>query len=314
MLRYYIIQLKEYQMDENYDDPSSPSRESPRELQQQSPDGIAGLDMSMFNGAIVPPPANTAETPRVRNGRVTRFRRNSPRSRSRSQSPDFGFNLDSFLNSNAEVNANADDFARVLSREQLRDVLEQAAPPPLTTPTAATMPSNVDVNRVVSSILEQTPQQRRQQQLERLLFRHRELITAIMRECPNVRIHRLIRLIAAIEREDLNESRLLEHLRQLERMLHMRRRTRTRQNVTVTNSEAFMSAFGRLDCRSSNRARRAFYALISQLRDQVVQRLDEMYQRRLRQAYPQSPQPQSKGGKRQTRKKSTKRNRTVKRR
>ena len=95
----------------------------------------------------------------------------------------------------------------------------------------------------------------------------------------------------------------------------MRRRTRTRQNVTVTNSEAFMSAFRRLGCRSSSaRARRAFYALISQLRDQVVQRLDEMYQRRLWQAYPQSPQPQSKGGKRQTRKKSTKRNRTVKRR
>lgn len=301
-------------VDENYDDP-----ESPRQLQQQSPrqlpDGIAGLDMSMFNGAIVPPNTNIPDGPRVRNGRVARFRRDSPRSRgSRSQSPD-GFDLDSFLNSNAEVNANADDFARVLSHEQLMGVLAQAAPPPLTTPTAATMPSNVDVNRVVSSILEQTPQQRRQQQLERLqqqLFRYRELITAIMRECPNVRIHRLIRLIAAIERENLNESRLLEHLRQLEQMLHMRRRTRSRLNVTVTNSEEFMRAFRRLGCRSSSaRARRAFYALISQLRDQVVQRLDEMYQRRIRVAY---PQPQSKGGKRQTRKKSTKRNRTVKRR
>jgi len=177
------------------------------------------------------------------------------------------------------------------------------------------MPSNV--NRVVSSILEQTPQQRRQQQLERLqqqLFRYREMIIAIMRECPNVRIHRLIRLIAAIERENLNESRLREHLRQLERMLQMHHHIRLRQNVTVTNSEAFMNALRTLECRSpSARARRAFYALISQLRDQVVQRLDEMYQRRLRVAYPQSP-PQSKGGKRQTRKKSTKRNRTVKRR
>jgi hypothetical protein len=308
-------------VDENYDDPSSPSRESPRQLQQQSPrqlpDGIAGLDMNL--GAIVPPNTNTAETPRVRNGRVASFRRDSPRSRgsrSRSQSPDFGFNLDSFLNSNP-VDADADDFARALSRGQLMGVLAQAAPPPLTTPTAATMPSNVNVNRVVSSIFEQTPQQRRQQQLERLqqqLFRYREMIIAIMRECPNVRINRLIRLIAAIERENLNESRLREHLRQLERMLHMRRRTRTRQNVTVTNSEEFMSALRTLECRSSNRARRAFYALISQLRDQVVQRLDEMYQRRLRRAYPPPPQSQSKGGKRQTRKKSTKRNRTVKRR
>jgi hypothetical protein len=222
------------------------------------------------------------------------------------------------LNSNHEVNADADDFARVLSREQLIGALAQAAPPPLTQPVGQMpMPSNAIVNQVVSSILEQTPQQRRQQQRERLqqqLFRYRELIIAIMRECPNVRINRLIRLIAAIEREDLNESRLLEHLRQLEQMLHMRRRTRSRLNVTVTNSEEFMRAFRRLGCRSSNRARRAFYALISQLRDQVVQRLDEMYQRRIRVAYPQSPQPQSKGGKRQTRKKSTKRNRTVKRR
>ena len=312
-------------VDENYEDLSP--RESPRESPRQLPrdeNEIAGLDMSMFNGAIVPPNTNIPDGHRVRNGRVASFhhvRRDSPRSRgsrSRSQSPDVGFNLDSFLNSNP-VDANADDFARVLSRAQLRDLLAQAAPPPLTQPVGQMpMPSNVDVNRVVSSILEQTPQQRRQQQLERLqqqLFRYREMIIAIMRECPNVRINRLIRLIAAIERENLNESRLLEHLRQLERMLHMRRRTRTRQNVTVTNSEAFMSAFRRLGCRSSSaRARRAFYALISQLRDQVVQRLDEMYQRRLRQAYPQSPQPQSKGGKRQTRKKSTKRNRTVKRR
>lgn len=308
-------------VDENYDDP-----ESPRQLQQQSPrqlpDGIAGLDMNL--GAIVPPNTNIPDGPRVRNGRVASFyhvRRDSPRSRgsrSRSQSPDLGFDLDSFLNSN-QVNENAEDFARALSRGQLMDILVQAAPPPLTQPVGQMpMPSNTNVNQVVSSILEQTPQQRRQQQLERLqqlLFRHRELITAIMRECPNMRMDRLIRLIAAIEREDLNESRLLEHLRQLEQMLHMRRRTRSRLNVTVTNSEEFMRAFRRLGCRSSSaRARRAFYALISQLRDQVVQRLDEIYQRRIRRAYPPPPQPQSKGGKRQTKKKSTKRNRTVKRR
>lgn len=299
---------------EDYED-YEPSGQSP----QQSPaDGIAGLDMNI--GAIVPPNPDIPDALRVRNGRVARFRRDSPRSqgsRSRSQSPD-GFNLDSFLNYNAEVNANADDFARVLSREQLRDVLVQAAPPPLTQPVGQ-MPMPSNVNRVVSSILE--PQQRRQQQEQQRhqhqqqLFRHREMITAIMRECPNVRINRLIRLIAAMERENLNESRLREHLRQLEQMLDMRRRTRSRLNDTVSHSDEFMRAFRRLGCRSSSaRARRAFYALISQLRDQVVQRLDELNVRRTRRAYPQSPQPQSKGGKRQTRKKSTKRNRTVKRR
>jgi hypothetical protein len=301
-------------VDENYDDPSSPRQPQQQQQQQQQNsqegmDGIAGLDMNL--GAIVPP---SAEPPmvRVRNGRVASFyhvRRDSPRSqgsRSRSQSPDFGFNLDSFLNDNPEVNTDADDFARLLSREQLRGAVAQAAPP--------------NVNRVVSSILEQTPQQRRQQRLqqqrERLqqqLFRYREMIIAIMRECPNMRMDRLSRLITAIEY--LNESRLLEHLRQLEQMLHMRRRTRARQNVTVSHSEEFMRAFRRLDCISSNaRARRAFYALISQLRDQVVQRLDELNQIRIRRAHRQLHQSQSKGGKRQTRKKSTKRNRTVKRR
>jgi hypothetical protein len=142
-------------VDENYDDPSSPSRESPRESPRQLPDGIAGLDMNL--GAIVPPNTNTAETPRVRNGRVASFhhvRRDSPRSRgSRSQSPDFDFNLDSFLNSIPEVNADADDFARVLSREQLIGALAQAAPPPLTQPVGQ-MPMPSNVNRVVSSILE----------------------------------------------------------------------------------------------------------------------------------------------------------------
>lgn len=305
-------------VDENYDDPSP--RQSPRQSPLQSPaDGIAGLDMNL--GAIVPPPANIPDGPRVRNGRVARFRRDSPRSqgsRSRSQSPDFGFNLDSFLNSNQDVvDANADDFARALSRGQLMSALAQAAPPPLTTPNAATMPmpsnANENVNRVVSSILEQTPQHQQQQQL----FRYRELINAIVRECPNMRMDRLIRLISAIEREHLDDGRLREHLRghlrQLEQMLHMRRRTRSIMNVTVSHSNEFMRAFRRLGCRSLG-ARRAFYALISQLRDQVVQRLDELNQRRTRWAHQLPPQSPTKGGKRQTIKKSTKRNRTVKRR
>ncbi len=266
-------------------------------------------------GAIVAPSANIPEAPRVRGGIVARFRHDSPRSQgsrgSRSQSP-YGMDfLEHVIGNDPHEDANA--IARAFLTSHLMSQVAEAAPD-------AAQNATQNVGQVVSSILEQTPQQRRQQQrhqqqerLQQQLFRYREMIIAIMRECTNMRMDRLIRLIAAIEREDLNESRLLEHLRQLERMLHMHRRIRTRQNVTVSHSDEFMRAFRRLDCRSSNRARRAFYALISQLRDQVVQRLDELYQRRIRRAYPPPPQSQSKGGKRQTRKKSTKRSRTVKR-
>lgn len=302
-------------VDENYDDPSS--RESPQQSPQQLPAGIPGLDMSMFDDAIIAPSANIPEAPRVRNGRVARFRRDSPRSRgSRSQSPDgMNFNfLEHVVGDDPHEDANA--IARAVLTSQLMSQVAEAAPD-------AAQNAAQNVGQVVSSILEQTPQQRRQQrqqqqrhQQQQQLFRYREMINAIMRECPNMRMDRLIRLIAAIEREDINESRLLEHLHQLEQMLRMRRRTRSRLNVTVSHSDEFMRAFRRLGCRSLG-ARRAFYALISQLREQVEQRLDELNQRRTRRAYPQSTQPtqsQSKGGKHQTRKKSTKHNRTVKRR
>ena len=298
-------------VDENYDDPSP--RQSPRQSPLQSPaDGIAGLDMNL--GAIVAPSANIPEAPRVRGGPIATFRQDSPRSqgsRSRSQSPDFGFNLDSFLNYNPEVDA--EDFAHALSREQLMSQVAEAAPD-------AAQNAAQNVGQVVSSILEQTPQQRRQQQrhqqqerLQQQLFRYRELINAIVRECPNMRMDRLIRLISAIEREHLDDGRLREHLRghlrQLEQMLHMRRRTRSIMNVTVSHSNEFMRAFRRLGCRSLG-ARRAFYALISQLRDQVVHRIDELNQRITRRAHQLPPQSPTKGGKRQTIKKSTKRNRS----
>ena len=298
-------------VDEEYED-YEPSRQSPQQSPQQSPaDGIAGLDMNI--GAIVPPNPDIPDAPRVRGGIVARFRHDSPRSQgSRSQSPDeMNLNfLEHVRGDDATADANA--IARAVLTSQLMSQVAEAAPD-------AAQNAAQNMGQIVSSILE--PQQRRQQQeqqrhqQQQQLFRHREMIIAIMRECPNVRINRLIRLIAAMERENLNESRLREHLRQLEQMLDMRRRTRSRLNDTVSHSDEFMRAFRRLGCRSSSaRARRAFYALISQLRDQVVQRLDELNVRRTRRAYPQSPQPQSKGGKRQTRKKSTKRNRTVKRR
>jgi hypothetical protein len=228
----------------------------------------------------------------------------------------FDFDFDELDNG---IGDDPDAAVRAFTRSDLTGLTTQ-----FTREAAPSAVQNVD--QVVSSMLEQTPQQRRQQrqqqrqqQQQQHLFRHRELINAIMRECPNMRLDRLNRLIAAIEREDLNESRLREHLRQLNQMLYMRHRTRSMRNVTVSHSDEFRRAFRRLECRS-RRARRAFYALISQLRDQVVQRLDEPNQRRTRRYQPQpQPQPQppvspTKGGARQTRKKTIKRNKTIKRR
>jgi hypothetical protein len=145
------------------------------------------------------------------------------------------------------------------------------------------------------------------------LFPYRELINELVRECRNVQsnvlLNRLNGFIAVIERANLDESR--EYLLRLNRMLVMSHDPiRPRQNVTVSHSAEFRHAFRTLGC-TGKRARRAYYALISELRDQVVHRLDELNVRRTRRAYPQSP---TKGGKRQTRKKSPKRNRTVKRR
>jgi len=278
-------------------------------------EGIVGLQMDI--GAVVAPSAPDTR-PRVPPGGrvVARFRQpRSPRSRSRSPSPtEFDFNFDVLGNG---IGDDPEAAVRAFTRSGLTNLTTRFA--------REAAPEAVQhVDQVVSTILEQTPQQRRQQrqqqqqqQQQQHLFRYRELINAIVRECPNVRIVRLHRLIAAIERANLDESRLRERLRQLDQMLHMRHRTRSMINVTVSHSDEFMRAFRTLGCRG-RRARRAFYALISELRDQVVHRLDELNQRRTRrsqpQQYTQPPASPTKGGARQTRKKTIKRNKTIKRR
>jgi hypothetical protein len=323
-------------VDENYDEP--PPRQSPRQSSRQSsrqsPDGIAGLDMNI--GSIVP---SSAPDPglRIRDGRVARFRRDSPRtqgSRSRSQSPDFDFDFHA-LGTGIGDDPNA--AVHELTRAGLTNLTTRFA--------REAVPEAVQrVDQVVSSILQQTPQQRRRQQREQQrqqrqllqqvqryeqyprLFPYRELINELVRECRNVQsnvlLNRLNRFIAVIERANLDESR--EYLLRLNRMLVMSHdRIRPRQNVTVSHSAEFKHAFETLGC-TGKRARRAYYALISELRDQVVHRLDELnditYQqytpRPQEDLFPQHrfPQDREKGGARQTRKKTIKRNKTIKRR
>jgi hypothetical protein len=284
-------------------------------------------------GSIVP---SSAPDPglRIRDGRVARFRfaqTRSPRSE-RSQSPrefDFDFNA-----LGTGIGDDPDAAARAFTRSGLTNLTTRFA--------REAAPEAVQrVDQVVSSILQQTPQQQQQQQRQQRqqqqqqqqllqqfqlyeryphLFRYRELINALMRECPNVLLNRLNRFIAAIERANLDETRLREHLLQLNRMLDMSHRIRPR-NVTVSHSAEFRHAFETLGC-TGKRARRAYYALISELRDQVVYRLDELNDITYQQYTPRPqespqhrfPQDRGKGGARQTRKKTIKRNKTIKRR
>jgi len=315
--------------DEDYGD-DTPQQQQQQQQQPQQPqqqrqrqpgqngidhDVIAGLDMNI--GPIAAPSAVAPYVqPRVRGGPVAHFawsqRQRSPPSPIDRIDDDEDADID-FAALAGVVGNDPDNeaIARAVASQTVLQQIAAAQPEELQIP-----PSNVD--RIVSSILDPRPQPRHQLQLQQQqqreqLFRHREMITAILRECPNVRIHRLIRFILSIERYTLNTSRLRERLRQLERMLRMNRRTHSMLNVTVSHSTEFMRAFRRLvaGC-SSARARRAFYALISRLREQVVHRLDELNQRRTRRVFTQPPQsPQSKGGKRKTKKMSTNRNKTM---
>lgn len=293
---------------------------SPQQQQTQSgQDGIAGLDMNI--GPIAAPSAAVPDVqPRVRGGPVVPFPWYQSQSQ-RSPSPIRRIDVDNDDNEYIDFAALAgvvgDDpdnaaIARAVASQTVRQQIAAAQPEesPITQ-------SNVD--QVVLSILNPRPRDQQQQQQqqrhqEEQLFRHREMITVILRECPNIRMNRLIRFILSIERYTVNSSRLRERLLQLERMLRMNRRTRIRLNVTVSHSAEFMRAFRRLvaGC-SSARARRAFYALISRLREQVVHRLAELNERRrTRRVFTQPPQPpQPKGGKRKTRKMSTNRNKTI---
>ena len=290
---------------------------SPRQQQTQSgQDGIAGLDMNI--GPIAAPSAAAPYVqPRVRGGPAVLFpwsqsqRSPSPIRRIDDDNEDIDFAALAGVVGDDPDNA---AIARAVASQTVRQQIAAAQPEesPITQ-------SNVD--QVVLSILNPRPRDQQQQQQqqrhqEEQLFRHREMITAILRECPNIRMNRLIRFILSIERYTVNSSRLRERLLQLERMLRMNRRTRSRLNVTVSHSAEFMRAFRRLvaGC-SSARARRAFYALISRLREQVVHRLAELNERRTRRVFTQTPQtpqpPQPKGGKRKTRKMSTNRNKTI---
>jgi hypothetical protein len=143
-------------------------------------------------------------------------------------------------------------------------------------------------------------------------------LNAILRNCNPNQMRRLVRLIDSVEQAN-HETALRRRLQQLDQILQRPQRISGSANVTRSYSREFR----RFGCRSPQ-ARRALHAFFSELRDQVAGRLHDRTDRRnTRRRQPQQPQqpqqqpqqpPQSKGGKRQTKKRASKRTKTVKRR
>lgn len=143
-------------------------------------------------------------------------------------------------------------------------------------------------------------------------------LNAILRNCNPNQMRRLVRLIDSVEQAN-HETALRRRLQQLDQILQRPQRISGSANVTRSYSREFR----RFGCRSPQ-ARRALHAFFSELRDQVAGRLHDRTDRRnTRRRQPQQPQPQqqqpqqppqSKGGKRQTKKRASNRTKTVKRR
>ena len=154
--------------------------------------------------------------------------------------------------------------------------------------------------------LNQLQQRRREQQQQRQL-------RIILQNCDRPRV---LRLFASIDRAHrAHDARALRRaVQQLDHILEIPQRVIN--DASRSHSRAFERLFERLRCRTPE-ARRALHAFISGSRNQLRGRLHAMTARRRPQHQSQQSQQQPhppKGGKRQTKKRAFKRNKTVKRR
>lgn len=283
--------------DEDYEEPGSPgsrASNSPR-----SSDGIAGLDMNPV-GVQAPTgvPDLVMAGPGARSANFGQILR-SQDMREQEQDMQSGDHDDAFLRQLLHGNDNAHEnvvnaimqsqIGREIGPQHAEHVLNMIQPQPLAY-------SDRELNQL---------QQRRreQQQLRQLRI--------ILQNCDRPRV---LRLFASIDRAHRahNEPVLRRAVQQLDDILEMPQQIPRNwggiNNVTRSHSRAFE----RLRCRTPQ-ARRALHAFISGLRNQLRGRLRAMTARRRPQQQSQQPpqQPQPKGGKRQTKKRAFKRNKTT---
>jgi hypothetical protein len=272
--------------------PSSPG--SPR---------IAGLNLNIPD---IVPPSGPAHMRRIRGGPVANYGQNVPlpfdddgdRMSTNSQADD---DLSYLLQ--GPQGTEADLIRAVIANSNIEGIRETN--PELTRNDIAHLPAVV-----MPGVNAQMQRMQRNDQMQRT-----RQLNAILRNCNPTQMRRLVRLIDSVEQAN-NETALRRRLQQLDQILQRPQRISGAANVTRSYSREFR----RFGCRSPQ-ARRALHAFFSELRDQVAGRLQLITERRntrrrqSQQPQPQQPQPpQSKGGKHQTKKRASKRTKTVKRR
>jgi hypothetical protein len=285
--------------DEDYEEPGSPgsrASNSPR-----SSDGIAGLDMNPV-GVQAPTgvPDLVMAGPGARSANFGQILR-SQDMREQEQDMQSGDHDDAFLRQllHGNDNAHENNVVRHLMRYQIGRQIQEIGPQH-----AEQVLNMIQPQPLVYSDreLNQLQQRRREQQQLRQL-------RIILQNCDRPRV---LRLFASIDRAHIDERGLRRAVQQLDDILEMPQQISRNWGGINNVSRSHSRAFERLRCRTPQ-ARRALHAFISGLRNQLRGRLRAMTARRRPQQQSQQPpqQPQPKGGKRQTKKRAFKRNKTT---
>ena len=291
---------------DEYYEPGSPG--SPRSSRaSNSSDGIAGLDMNPV-GVQAPTgvPGLGMAGPGARSanfGQILRhdqYDANMQEQDMQSDDHDDAF-LRQLLHGNGDNDnaSNHENVVRHLTGSQIRRQIQEIAPQHAEHVLNMIQPQPLAYS---DRELNQLQQRRREQQQLRQL-------RIILQNCDRPRV---LRLFASIDRAHIDERGLRRAVQQLDDILEMPQQISSNWGGINNVSRSHSRAFERLRCRTPQ-ARRALHAFISGLRNQLRSRLRAMTARRRPQQQSQQPpqQPQPKGGKRQTKKRAFKRNKTT---
>ena len=288
--------------DEDYDETGSPG--SPGSRASNSPrssDGIAGLNLNLGSVQAPTGPDLVMAGPGARSANFGQILRSHDDQYDDNMQQDMRPNRDDDLGGLLNGDPMSDPMSdpnvvvRHLMRSQIGRQIQEIAPQHAEHLLNMIQPQPLAYS---DRELNQLQQRRREQQQLRQL-------RIILQNCDRPRV---LRLFASIDRAHIDERGLRRAVQQLDDILEMPQQISRNwggiNNVTRSHSRAFE----RLRCRTPQ-ARRALHAFISGLRNQLRGRLRAMTARRRPQQ--QSQQPQPKGGKRQTKKRAFKRNKTT---
>ena len=285
---------------ENYDEPVSP-RSSRSSRASNSSDGIAGLDMNPVGVQAPTGPDLVMAGPGARSANFGQILRSHDDQYDDNMQQDMRPNRDDDLGGllNGDPMSDPNVVVRHLTGSQIRRQIQEIAPQHAEHVLNMIQPQPLAYS---DRELNQLQQRRREQQQLRQL-------RIILQNCDRPRV---LRLFASIDRASIDERGLRRAVQQLDDILEMPQQISRNWGGINNVSRSHSRAFERLRCRTPQ-ARRALHAFISGLRNQLRGRLRAMTARRRPQQQSQQPpqQPQPKGGKRQTKKRAFKRNKTT---